>query len=134
MSRSLNRVTLLGNVGNDAEVKHLEGGACILRFPLATERRYKSGEEWKTETEWHNITVWNNEKLAEFVKRGTKVYIEGRLRTRSFEDPQSGGKRYFTEIVASDLILCGKPQSTTEVVQRSQPVQAEDDLSDEIPF
>lgn len=111
--RSLNKVTLIGNLGKDPEVKVFEGGGHLARFPLATSERYtnRNGEQIER-TEWHNVVL--NKGLAEvgekYLKKGDKVYIEGQIRTRSWEDRQTQQQRYITEIVAQEMIMLGGPQ------------------------
>src|SRR6267142_1636953 len=110
MPKSLNRVMLIGNLGKDPEVKFTPGGTAIAKFSLATNERYKDkAGEWQDRTEWHNIVAWQRlaEIIGEYVKKGSKIYIEGRLQTSSWEDKQSGEKKYRTEVVASDLVLLG---------------------------
>ena len=108
MPRSLNRVTLLGHLGADAEVKHTSGGTAVANFSIATERRWKDKQsgEWKSETDWHRIVFWRAENLANYLTRGKAVLVEGRLQTRSYED-RSGDKKYITEVVAENIILVG---------------------------
>lgn len=104
---------LIGNVGRDPEVRYLDGSAGsakVATFTLATTERYKDRNgETRENTEWHNIVAWRgNADVAEkYVKKGTQLYIEGRIRTRSWDD-QSGNKRYTTEIIADTLQLLGK--------------------------
>jgi single-strand DNA-binding protein len=110
MAKSLNKVMLIGNLGKDPEVKYTPSGVPVAKFSLATNERYKDkGGEWQDRTEWHNIVAWQRlaEIVGEYVKKGSKVYIEGRLQTSSWEDKQSGEKKYRTEIVANDLVLLG---------------------------
>ncbi len=110
MAKSVNKVILVGNLGKDPEVKFTPSGTPVAKFSLATNERYKDkGGEWQDRTEWHNIVAWQRlaEIIGEYVKKGSKVYIEGRLQTSSWEDKQSGEKKYRTEIVASDLVLLG---------------------------
>ena len=110
---SLNKVMLIGNVGRDPEVRYLDGNsgnAKVATFTLATTERYRDRNgETRENTEWHNIVAWrNNADVAErFVKKGTQLFIEGRIRTRSWDD-QNGNKRYTTEIIADNLQLLGK--------------------------
>ena len=111
---SLNKVMLIGNVGRDPEVRYLDGnsqgGTKVATFTLATSERYKDRNgELRENTEWHNIVCWRaNADVAErFVHKGTQLYIEGRLRTRSYTDPQ-GVKKYTTEIQVDTLQLLGK--------------------------
>jgi single-strand DNA-binding protein len=110
MAKSLNKVMLIGNLGKDPEVKFTPGGTAVAKFSLATNERFKDkAGEWQDRTEWHNIVAWQRlaEIVGEYVKKGSKVYIEGRLQTSSWEDKQSGEKKYRTEIIASDLLLLG---------------------------
>ena len=104
---------LIGNVGRDPEVRYLDGNsgnAKVATFTLATTERYRDRNgETRENTEWHNIVAWRgNADVAErFIKKGTQLYIEGRIRTRSWDD-QSGNKRYTTEIIVDNLQLLGK--------------------------
>jgi single-strand DNA-binding protein len=110
MAKSLNKVMLIGNLGKDPEVKYTPSGVPVAKFSLATNERFKDkAGEWQDRTEWHNIVAWQRlaEIIGEYVKKGSKVYIEGRLQTSSWEDKQSGEKKYRTEIIASDLVLLG---------------------------
>lgn len=114
---SLNKVMLIGNVGNDPEVRYLESNpqnpstnAKVASFRLATTERYRDRSgELRENTEWHSIVVWrNNADVAEkFIRKGSQVYIEGKLRTRQWTD-QTGAKRYTTEVVADTVQLLGK--------------------------
>jgi single-strand DNA-binding protein len=108
--KSLNRVQLIGNLGKDPEVKYTPQGTALARLTIATNERFKDkAGEWQDRTEWHNVVLWQRlaEIAGEYLKKGGKVYIEGRLQTRSWEDKTSGQKKYMTEVVASDLILLG---------------------------
>jgi single-strand DNA-binding protein len=108
--RSLNRVTLIGNLGKDPEVKYTPSGTPVAKLALATNERFKDKSgEWQDRTEWHNVVLWQRqaEIAGEYLKKGSKVYIEGRLQTRSWDDKTSGQKKYMTEVVANDLILLG---------------------------
>lgn len=107
---SLNKAMLIGNVGKDPEVRHLETGVPVVTIPVATSERYKDKNgEVKEQTEWHNVVLWRS--LADFaekyLRKGMQVYVEGRIRSRSWED-QSGQKRYTTEIVADVVRLLGR--------------------------
>jgi single-strand DNA-binding protein len=113
---SLNKVMLIGNVGKDPDVRYLEGNNAnggntkVASFTLATTERYRDRNgELRENTEWHNITAWRNSAdIAEkYIHKGTQVFIEGRLRTRSWND-QSGNKRYTTEVVVDNLQLLGR--------------------------
>src|SRR3954453_1573893 len=108
--KSVNKVILLGNLGKDPEVKYTPSGTPVAKITLATNERFKDKSgEWQDRTEWHNVVLWQRlaEIAGEYLKKGGKVYIEGRLQTRSWDDKTSGQKKYMTEVVASDLILLG---------------------------
>ena len=107
---SVNKVILVGNVGKDPEVRYLEKGVAVARFPLATSETYKSRDgERVTATVWHNIVLWRGlaETAEKYVKKGSQLYIEGKIRTRSYDD-RDGNKRYMTEIVADQMQMMGK--------------------------
>lgn len=107
---SVNKAILIGNVGKDPEVRYLENNLVVCKFPLATSETYrnKSGEMITT-TEWHNVVLWNRQaEVAEkFVTKGKQLYIEGKIRTRSYDD-KDGNKKYITEIVADVMQFLGK--------------------------
>ena len=108
--KSLNRVQLIGNLGKDPEVKYTPQGTPVAKLTIATNERFKGKDgEWQDRTEWHNVVLWQRlaEIAGEYLKKGGKVYIEGRLQTRSWDDKTSGQKKYMTEVVGSDLILLG---------------------------
>ena len=107
-SRSVNKVILLGNLGKDAETRFTPQGTARTTFSIATSRRWKDQQtgEWKEETDWHNVVLWRSENLANYLTKGKKVYIEGRLQSRSYDD-KDGNKKYVTEVVADDVILVG---------------------------
>lgn len=112
----INKVILLGNLGKDPEVRHLEGGATVANFPLATSENYKDKNGNKVEqTEWHNIVLWRSQaEFAEkFLKKGNTVLIEGKLRTRSWEDKDKN-KRYTTEIVGDNISIVSTANSRRE--------------------
>ena len=127
---SVNKVILVGNVGRDPEVRYLDGngqngqGTKVATFTLATSERYRDRNgELKENTEWHNIVAWRQSAdVAErFVRKGTQLYIEGRLRTRSWTD-QTGAKRYTTEITVDTLQLLGRRDEGTQgAYQPQQP-------------
>ncbi|MBK7553217.1 MAG: single-stranded DNA-binding protein [Flavobacteriales bacterium] len=109
---SLNRVTLLGNLGADPEIRHLPSGIPVANFRMATTESYKdktTGEK-RDQTEWHSIVAWRGlaEVAEKYVKKGSKVYIEGKLRTRQWQD-KDGVQRYTTEIQADQMILLDRP-------------------------
>ena len=107
---SLNKVLLIGNVGKDPDIRHLESGASVATFSLATTERYrdKNGEN-KEITEWHNIVAWRQlaDLASNYIRKGTQIYVEGRIRTRAWDD-QTGNKRYTTEIMADAIQLLGR--------------------------
>jgi single-strand DNA-binding protein len=109
MAKTINKVTLLGNLGKDPEVKFLPSGQAVANFSIATTDRIKdkATNDWSERTEWHNITAYGRtaEIVRDYVKKGNKLYIEGRLTTRSWDDKETGKKVYRTEIVVNDLVL-----------------------------
>src|ERR1700678_2763078 len=110
MARSVNKVILLGNLGKDAETRVTPSGISVSKFSLATTRRSKDPQsgEWKDITDWHNIVMWKTENVANYLLKGKKIYLEGRIESRSYEDKE-GQKKYITEIVcdANNLVLLG---------------------------
>jgi single-strand DNA-binding protein len=144
----VNKVILVGNLGKDPEVRHLENGTAVANFPIATSESYKDKQGNRVDqTEWHNVVVWR--KLAEiaenYLKKGSQIYLEGKLRTRSWDDPQ-GNKKYTTEVVADTFTMLGRKEDNqnagnsgttaynqpTNITSTSNvannPVQEEDDL------
>jgi single-strand DNA-binding protein len=111
MAKSVNKVILVGNLGKDPEVKFTPQGTAVAKITVATSNSYKDKQsgEWKETTEWHNVVLWQRtaEIAGEYLKKGSKVYIEGRLQTRSWDDKTSGQKKYMTEVVANELVLLG---------------------------
>lgn len=107
---SVNKVILVGNVGKDPEIRYLEGGSAVCKFSLATSEVYKnkSGEKI-TNTEWHNIVLWRGlaEIAEKYVKKGSQLFIEGRIRTRSYTD-KDGATKYITEITGDNMQMLGK--------------------------
>lgn len=109
MFGDINKVSLMGNITKDPDLRFTPSGTAVVSFSLATNRRYKVGEEWKDEVAYHNIVVWRSaEQLAKRIRKGTRIYIEGRLNTRSWDDAESGKKQYKTEIVADSVILIAR--------------------------
>ena len=156
MSSSVNKVILIGNLGKDPEVRHLESGVGVANFSIATSENYKDRKtgERVTQTEWHNVVLWRGlaDVAEKYLKKGDKIYIEGKLRTRTWQD-QQGNNRYTTEIVADNLTMLGKSsdKNTTSnepaaTIQQSSPntVIAEEkskeefsspeDGNDDLPF
>jgi single-strand DNA-binding protein len=108
MAKSVNKVILLGNVGKDPEIRSTPGGTMVATFGLATSDRAKDAQgNWQDRTEWHNLVAFGRiaEIIRDYVKKGNKIFIEGSLRTSSWDDKQSGQKRYKTEIIVNDLSL-----------------------------
>ncbi|HET9503287.1 MAG TPA: single-stranded DNA-binding protein [Hymenobacter sp.] len=112
----VNKVILVGNLGKDPEVRHLEGGNSVANFTLATNEYYKDKQGARVErTEWHNISAWRGlAELAEkYLKKGSQVYVEGKLRTRQYQDKDQQ-TRYITEIIAEEIsLLGGRPGGST---------------------
>ena len=148
---SVNKVILIGNVGKDPEVRYLDSGVAVATFPLATsDRAYTlaNGTQVPERTEWHNIVLWRGlaETAEKYVHKGDKLYIEGKIRTRSYDD-QAGVKRYVTEIFADNMeMLSPKPSGTGTALQgtaqpnvqsqnvQSQAAPAQDNGADDLPF
>jgi len=110
--KSVNKVILIGNLGKDPEVKYTPSGTPVAKITLATNERFKDKSgAWQDRTEWHNVVLWQRlaEIAGEYLKKGGKVYIEGRLQTRSWDD-QNGAKRYTTEVVADNMVMLGRPR------------------------
>ena len=108
MAKSVNKVILLGNVGKDPEIRSTPGGAIVASFGLATSDRFQDQQgNWQDRTEWHNLVAFkrNAEIIRDYVKKGSKLYVEGKLQTRSWDDKESGQKRYKTEVVVFDISL-----------------------------
>ena len=140
----INKVILVGNLGKDPEVRHLEGGAVVARFPLATSETYKTKDGQRVDqTEWHNIVLWRGlaESAEKFLRKGSLVYIEGKIRTRSWDDKE-GNKRYSTEIVADTMTMLGgrrsddSGSSNSDTRQQAQDshISSENDAGDDLPF
>ena len=112
MAKGVNKVFLLGNVGKDPEIRSTAGGMTIASFSLATADRQKDAQgNWADKTEWHNLVAFQRtaEIVRDYVKKGTQVFVEGKIQTRSWDDKESGAKRYKTEILVNELSLLGKP-------------------------
>ena len=151
---SVNKVILIGNVGQDPKITYYEGGNCVAQLSLATtEKGYtlQNGTQVPDRTEWHNIVLWRGlaETAEKYVHKGDKLYIEGKIRTRSYDD-QTGAKRYVTEVFADTMeMLTPKSASASgnapfapqagATAQPQQPVQpqaapAQDNPTDDLPF
>ncbi|MBN2347679.1 MAG: single-stranded DNA-binding protein [Bacteroidales bacterium] len=133
---SINKAILVGFVGNDPEIRYLDSGTPVCNFRLATSETYKNKNgETVTSTEWHSIVFWR--KLAEiaekYVKKGSQLYIEGRIRTRSWDD-RDGNKRYTTEIVGDTMQMLGKRMDdTTSSSSGDSSEHSADDIPDQGP-
>jgi single-strand DNA-binding protein len=116
MARSVNKVTLLGNVGKDPEIRSTPGGVMVASFTLATSDRQKDAQgNWQDRTEWHTLKAFNRtaEIVRDYVKKGSKLYIEGKITTNSWDDKESGQKRYRTEILVNELVLLSAREEGT---------------------
>jgi single-strand DNA-binding protein len=108
MARSVNKVTLLGNVGKDPEIRSTAGGNMVANLTLATSDNQKDAQgNWQERTEWHNLVAFKRtaEIVRDYVKKGSKLYIEGKITNRSWDDKETGQKRYKTEILVNELVL-----------------------------
>lgn len=152
MAKSVNKVILVGNVGKDPEIKFAASGNAVATFSLATTDRTKDQTgNWTDRTEWHNLVAFQRtaEIIRDYVKKGSKLYVEGRIQTRSWDDKETNQKKYRTEIIVNDVVLLsgrgeGEPgggytRSTSSYDQR-QPAQADELVQsteitdDDIPF
>jgi len=151
---SVNKVILVGNVGKDPDIRYFDNGSAVANFPLATtERGYTAanGTQIPDKTEWHNIVCWRGlaKVVEQFVRKGSQLYIEGKIRSRTYED-QNGVKRYVYEIYADNMEIMGKrgesnpnqgvgypqvadPMSPSATQQNNQPASFTDE-SDDLPF
>ena len=156
MAKSVNKVTLLGNVGKDPEIRATPGGTMVATFSLATTDRTKDPSgNWTDRTEWHNLVAFQRtaEIIRDYVKKGSKLYVEGKIQTRSWDDKTSGEKKYRTEIIVNDISLLsgrgegeggssynrGSSSGSTSYDQRSSApsddlVQSTEITDDDIPF
>lgn len=142
MAKSINKVILVGNVGKDPEVKYTPNGVALAKFSMATNERFKDKSgEWQDRTEWHNVLAWQRlaEIVGEYVQKGAKLYIEGKLQTSSWEDRNNGEKKYRTEIVARDIVLLGSRETGSNEDRDSaederEPVHAGEITDEDIPF
>src|SRR3954462_12266767 len=113
MAKSVNKVILIGNLGKDPEMRYTPSGTAVAKFTLATNERFKDKDgAWQDRTEWHNLVAFtrNAEIVGEYLKKGRTVYIEGSLRTSSWDDKETNQKKYRTEIIVNDLVLLGGGQ------------------------
>ena len=156
----LNKAILIGNVGQDPELKFTNGGQAVLRIRLATTEKHKNqAGELQERTEWHSVTVWGKrgEALHKIIEKGKQLYIEGRIQTRAYDDKNGGAKRYATDINALEVILLGgrggggepredgnaprdygrgKPREGAQHTRRSasDDMPTDDFVDDDIPF
>tara|TARA_Y100000996_G_C22282431_1_gene544606 strand:+ start:14 stop:460 length:447 start_codon:yes stop_codon:yes gene_type:complete len=148
MAGSVNKVILIGNLGKDPEVRHLENGAAVANFSIATSENYKDRKtgEKVSQTEWHNIVAWRGlaEIAEKYLKKGAKVYIEGKLKTRTWQDKE-GNNRYSTEVITDNLTMLGSvgesmassnPLNPVENESKSSPEKefSSPDENDDLPF
>lgn len=139
----INKVILVGNLGKDPEVRHLEGGASVAHFTLATNEYYKDKQGTRVErTEWHNIAAWRGlaDMAEKYLKKGQQVYVEGKIRTRQYQD-KDNQTRYITEIIADEITMLGsrpqgdgQPQAApSDALEQPQTFRQEPEL-DQLPF
>ena len=137
MARDLNKVMLIGRLGKGPEVNYTQNGTAVATLSVATTNSIKRGDKWEDETEWHRVVAWGRlaEVAGEYMNKGTLVFIEGRLKTRAWED-RDGNKRHVTEIVAATLNMLGGGGQTRQEPQqqpRSQATTHQQDMGD-VPF
>ncbi len=141
--QGVNKVILLGHLGKDPEVRHLENGVTVANFSMATSETYKDRQtgEKREQTEWHNIVLWRGlaEVAEKYVKKGDPIYVEGKLRTRSWE--KDGITRYTTEVVGDNMTMLGGGSSqagggSNQPMQESAPEgdTSPNDVTDDLPF
>ena len=128
MAKTVNKVILLGNVGKDPEIRSTPSGTIVASFTLATSDRQKDAQgNWQDRTEWHNLVAFTRtaEIVRDYVKKGTKIYIEGRIQTRSWDDKESGQKKYRTEIIVNELaLLSGREDGAASSGGYSRPASS----------
>jgi len=128
----INKVILVGHLGKDPEVRHLDGGVTVASFPLATSETFNKDGKRVEQTEWHNIVLWRGlaEVASKYLQKGKLVYIEGKLRTRSFEDREKV-KKYVTEIVAENFTILGRKSDfeITPVTNNHVAAKQEDEFT-----
>jgi len=139
-NRGINKVILVGNLGNDPELRHTPSGKPVANFNIATSDLWTNKEgQQETRTEWHRIVAWSRlaEICKEYLSKGKQVYIEGRLQTRSWEDP-NGQTRKVTEIVANQMLMLGSrdagPMPDSEGEVESEVVDTTGNAGDDLPF
>ncbi len=147
-SRSVNKVILIGNLGGDPELRHTASNVPVVNFTVATNESWVNKEGVKEErTEWHRVVAWRRlaEICHEYLRKGSQIYLEGKLQTRNWED-QSGQKRYMTEVIADEMVILGsrggdagsyqagqgQPAAEPSYQEHQPPAKVEDD--DDLPF
>ncbi len=148
MARGINKVILIGNLGNDPDIRYTAGGAAVANISLATAESWKDKDtgEKQERTEWHRVVFFGRlaEIVGEYLRKGSQIYVEGRLQTRKWQDKE-GKDRYTTEIVANEMQMLGSrssgagsfdqtPPETSSTPQPSSNQKANDDFDDDIPF
>lgn len=147
MARGINKVILVGNLGKDPEIRYMPSGGAVANVTIATSESWKDKQtgEQKDRTEWHTVVFFNRlaEIAGEYLKKGSQVYVEGSLRTRKWQDKNSGADRYTTEIVASEMQMLGSKGGSGKDTSYNQDAPdtgkstreaAPDDFDDDIPF
>ena len=132
----VNKVILLGNLGKDPEVRYLDNGVAVANFSLATTENYKNKQgERVSQTEWHNIVLWRGlaEVAEKYLKKGASIYVEGKIKTRKWED-KDGNTRYNTEILADNMTMLGGKQSQGDSQSLNSDSVSFDNKSDDLPF
>ncbi len=134
----MNKVMLIGNVGRDPEIRYVDAGVCVASLVLATtERGYKlqNGTEVPDRTEWHNIVLWRGlaETVEKYVKKGDKLYLEGKIHTRSYDD-RNGVKRYVTEIWADAMEMLTPKQVSQPQPEQPQQSASTEQTEEKLPF
>lgn len=129
MSKDLNKVLIIGRLGKDPEVKYTPQGSAFARFTVASGRKWRTNEgEEREDTEWFNVVAWDKlaETCGQYLQKGSRVYIEGRLQTRSWDDQQAGQKRYMTEVIANDMIMLGDRERAPEQTHQDDEHQSQE--------
>ena len=133
MSRSVNRVQLLGRIGRDAETKQTTGDITVSNFTLATNRSVKSATGYKQQTDWHNLVVWRSANLGPYLTKGKQVFIEGRLQSSTWADG-GGQKRSRTEVIAENVILLSREEHGEGRAAAGSPEESLGVSDDDTPF
>ncbi|TXG82856.1 MAG: single-stranded DNA-binding protein [Spirochaetes bacterium] len=148
---TLNKVSLIGNVGNDPQIKYTASGTAVVNLSLATTDSWKNKEsgQYEDKSEWHKIVIYNKlaEIAAEYVKKGSKIYIEGKIQTRSWQDKETQQTHYITEIIANEMLMLGSNKTEKKEEKSKKYKEAKEGkhnqltgtepvmfFNDEIPF